>query len=916
MGIFIKGIIVCLVLVISTFSAGSSGEEDRLENRRWCDLPLTSIDTPELQGLKNRALSQLDHFWLSRLEQLGIEPAPEADPVTLLRRLHYALTGLPPTPAEIDSYLQDSATDRWEQRVDQLLADPQFGVHWARHWLDLVRWAETDSYERDRLKPGAWRYRDWVVNAFNSDMPYDQFITQQLAGDELEEESLDHHVATGFLHLGIRDDEPADPLQAVFDDLDGMLDTTCRLMLGISMGCARCHDHKGDPIPARDYYRMLSFFEGLKPYKSGGGNGINTGNFVRKLPVDLGTDDFDRSLEEWRRERTERLLEVRHLIQEVRERWGEEPLQIARAALWQGQVLHLDFDQENDAIVEDRETDRGDGHPGKSLQLAENDRLLIKRPVQNDFSISLWFRTEREGAGGNDDLRWFRGTGLVDGEIGGVVADYGISLVGQHVCAGVGQPETFIHGPGGMADGQWHHVVFTRKRESGHIVLWVDGAQVASADGGKQELKDPEHLSIGRMFPDRHTLQGNIDEIRIWDRVLDNHEVIDLNIGGGALPTHRQLVKDRLGEAEASRLALAIERLSQLQRPNRHMVQVLSAQERKDPPVSHIRIRGTASNPGDAVQAGFPEILGGGDATITKPQDGESSGRRLALARWITAPENPRTARVISNRIWQHLFGQAIVPTPNDFGKLGVPPHDPALLDKVALELIEEQWSLKGLIRRLVSSSVFKISNQYDAIAEQKDPENQHLWRFRGRRLSAEELRDSVLAISGNLNRTLEGPGVYPPMPEEILATSSRPGAAWGRSSAEDSARRSLFIHVKRSLLHPMLLAFDMADTDSSCPVRFNTVQPTQALTLLNSDFTVKQGKIFAQRLRSEEDSLSTRVERALYLIAQRRPTKDQIQRNITFIENIQQEYNLEENKALDIFCVMAFNLNEFIHID
>ncbi|MEC9477296.1 MAG: DUF1553 domain-containing protein [Planctomycetota bacterium] len=916
MRIFIQGLFVSLVLVASTFSVGSSEEEDRLESRRWCDLPLTSIETPQLQGLKNRAESQIDHFWLSGLEKLGIEPAPEADPVTLLRRLHYALTGLPPTPAEIDSYLQDNASDRWQRRVDQLLADPQFGVHWARHWLDLVRWAETDSYERDRLKPGAWRYRDWVVNAFNSDMPYDQFVTLQLAGDELDEESLDHHVATGFLHLGIRDDEPADPLQAVFDDLDGMLDTTCRSMLGISMGCARCHDHKGDPIPARDYYRMLSFFEGLKHYKVGGGNHVNTDNFVRKLPVDLGTDEFEDSLEDWRRERNERLLEVRNLIQEVKERWGEETLQQARADLWQGQVIHLGFNQEHEAIIEDRESEREEGRHGQALKLAENDRLLIERPVQDDFSISLWFRTEHEGAGGNDDLRWFRGTGLVDGEIGGVVADFGISLVGQHVCAGVGQPETFIHGPDGMADGQWHHVVFTRKREDGRIVLWVDGAQVASANGGKQQLKAPEHLSIGRMYPDRHTLHGNIDEIRFWDRVLENHEVIDLNIGGGALPAHRQMVKERLGEAEADRLSRAVERLSQLQRPNRQLVQVLSAQEQPNPPTSHVRIRGTASSPGDEVQAGFPEILGGGDAVITKPQDGESSGRRLALARWITDPGNPRTARVISNRIWQHLFGHPIVPTPNDFGELGLPPHDPELLDRVALELIDEKWSLKGLIRRLVTSSVFKVSNQYDAVAEQKDPGNRYLWRFRGRRLSAEELRDSVLAISGNLNRTLAGPGVYPPMPQEILATSSRPGAAWGRSNPEESARRSLFIHVKRSLLHPMLLAFDMADTDSSCPVRFNTVQPTQALTLLNSDFTIKQGKIFAERLRGEADSLATRVERALYLVAQRKPTSERIRDNIAFIENIQQEHNLDANTALDIFCVMAFNLNEFIHID
>ncbi|MGE4620342.1 MAG: DUF1553 domain-containing protein [Planctomycetota bacterium] len=916
MRIFIQGLIVSLVVVVSTFSAGSSGEEDRLENRRWCDLPLTSIETPELQRLESRAHSQLDHFWLSGLEQLEIEPAAEADPVTLLRRLHYAIIGLPPTPAEIESYLQDPATDRWERRVDQLLANPQFGVHWGRHWLDLVRWAETDSYERDRLKPGAWRYRDWVVDAFNSDLPYDQFVTFQLAGDELEEETLDHHVATGFLHLGIRDDEPADPLQAVFDDLDGMLDTTCRTMLGMSMGCARCHDHKGDPIPARDYYRMLSFFEGLKPYKSGGGNGINTNNFVRKLPVDLGSDNFDQRLESWRRERSERLTEVSHLSQEIRERWGEDSLIQARADLWKGQLLHLDFEGTG-SFVEDQGTSRGEGHQGQSLQLSGNDRLLIDRPVQDDFSISLWFRTDREGAGGNDDLRWFRGTGLVDGEISGVVADFGISLVGQHVCAGVGQPETFIHGPGEMANGEWHHVVFTRDKQSGKIELWIDGSSVATGQGGKQSLDHPEHLSIGSILPDRNRcLQGDIDDVRFWDRVLKSHEVVDLTIGGGALPSHRELVNERLGPAEGDRLASAVERLSQLKRPNRQLAQVLSAQELHNPPTSYIRIRGTASSPGEEVQPGFPEILGGGQAEIVIPNDGETTGRRLALARWITDPENPRTARVISNRIWQHLFGNPLVPTPNDFGNLGLLPHDSTLLDQVALELLKQQWSIKGLIRHLVTSSVFRISNQFDQEANAKDPENRTFWRFPGRRLSAEELRDSVLSVSGNLNLNRGGPGVYPPMPEEILATSSRPGAAWGHSSPEEAARRSLYIHVKRSLLHPLLLAFDMADTDSSCPVRFNTVQPTQALTLLNSDFTGQQAKILSQRLQQESSSEESMVEQALYLVTQRKPTKQRIRENIEFIHMLRTNHDLDDKKSWDVFCVMLLNLNQFLHID
>ncbi|MDE0961451.1 MAG: DUF1549 domain-containing protein, partial [Planctomycetota bacterium] len=794
-----------------------AGDTESAPPPRWCDLPLVRPSIPQVQSTALTIRSDLDRIWLHRLQTMGLAPAPPASEVELVRRLHYTLTGLPPSPEQVEDYLADDRPDRWQKLIDRLLQDEQFGVHWARHWLDLVRWAETDSYERDRLKPGAWRYRDWVIDSLNADMPYPQFVTMQLAGDELADETIDHHIATGFLHLGIRDDEPADPLQAVYDDLDGMLDTTCRTMLGISIGCARCHDHKGDPIPTRDYYRLLTFFEGLKPYKNGGGNGISTNNFVRTLPVDLGRSDYHSSVQQWKTERSERLAEVDNLLTEVEERWGEEVLQQARSTLWRGQRLHLPFSGEEIALKEDRDSSRGPGRHGEGLVLDENDRLLIDRPVQDDFSISLWFRTDHPGAGGNTDLRWFRGTGLVDGEIGGVVNDFGISLVGDHVCAGTGKPEVFIHGPQGMADGQWHHVVFTRNRESGEIVLWVDGSRVSSGSGGKQSLDSAEQLSIGRMLPDHQTLQGSLDEIRFWDRVLDANEILDLSIGGGALPAHQQLVEERLGIAEALRLKAAVTRLGQLSPPTREEAQVLSAQELPTPPPGHIRVRGTASVKGEAVTPGFPQILGGQEATIVRPADGQSSGRRLALANWITSPENPRTSRVLANRIWQHVFGRAIVESPNDFGKLGLLPHDQQLLDLFAAEIEAHQWSIKSAIRLLVTSTMFRMSNQFDEESNRVDPENNHLWRFRSRRLSAEEIRDSVLSVNGSLNRSLGGPGVYPPMPEEVLATASRPDQAWGQSSPEDAARRSLFIHVKRSLLHPLLLAFDMADTDSPC---------------------------------------------------------------------------------------------------
>ncbi|MFG0260037.1 MAG: DUF1549 domain-containing protein, partial [Phycisphaerales bacterium JB041] len=485
------------------------------------------IVRPAVPVVRDRAWVQnsIDAFVLARLEDAGLRPAAAADRRTLIRRATYDLTGLPPTPEEVRAFVEDESPDAYERLVDRLLASPHYGEKWGRHWLDLVRWAETDSYERDRVKPGAWRYRDWVIEAFNSDMPYDRFVTLQLAGDELPDEGLGQHIATGYLHLGIRDDEPTDPLQALYDDLDGMLDTTSRVMLGASMGCARCHDHKKDPISDEDYYSMLAFFEGLKPYKVGGGNGINTENFVRTLPADFGTHTWEQQLEQWQREREERSTEIANMTRELRERWGDSVLTEADATLLAGQVLHLDFESE-DAPGNARGTTSVEGHLGRARRFAGRDRLLIERPVAESFTIAFWFRADEPGAGHESDPRWFLGSGLVDAEVSGIVDDFGISLVGGRVAAGVGNPETFIAGPSGYADGRWHHAAFVRDAASGEISLWLDGALADEATGGTQSLTTPTHLSIGRMLPDGNSLRGDIDEVRCWDRPLQPREVL------------------------------------------------------------------------------------------------------------------------------------------------------------------------------------------------------------------------------------------------------------------------------------------------------------------------------------------------------------------------------------------------------
>ena len=307
--------------------------------------------------------------------------------------------------------------------------------------------------------------------------------------------------------------------------------------------------------------------------------------------------------------------------------------------------------------------------------------------------------------------------------------------------------------------------------------------------------------------------------------------------------------------------------------------------------------------------------LGGGTPTIVPTE--HSSGRRLAFARWLTDPAHPRTARVMANRLWQHHFGQGLVETPNDFGRLGSSPSHPELLDWLAHELVEREWSLKAMHRLIVTSHAYRQSSAPVEKALIADPNNRLLWRFSPRRLTAEEIRDSILAVNGTLNRKLGGPGVYPPMPKEILATSSRPGSAWGRSSPEDAARRSVYIHVKRSLLSPLLVGFDLADTDTTCPVRFATTQPTQALTLLNSEFSQRQAAHFADRLETERPGdRRAQVIRGLELARQRPADFALVDRQLAFLDELTSKEGLPPRRALELFALVLINLNEFLYVD
>jgi hypothetical protein len=684
--------------------------------KHWAFIPPRRHEPPSvLHGAWVR--NPIDAFVLKGLEDARLSPAPEADRRVLARRAYFDATGLPPTSQQLSDFLADEGPDSWERLVDQLLASPHYGERWARHWLDLVRFAETNSFERDGLKPNAWKFRDYVIRSLNADKPYDQFIREQLAGDELDEVTDDTIIATGYYRLGPWDDEPADPLLARYDEFDDFVSTTSQAMLGLTVGCARCHDHKIDPIPQADYYGLVAFFADVTPY----------------------------------------------------------------------------------------------AYPNN------------RDPALN----SLWDMSSPEHRKRREELH----------------------------------------------------------RQENEI---------------RQQMQSIEQAGIGRMSaPDQRRSEGPDREELLREKLKQHLNVSEWE-AYGAVRNRLEEVAKQVQELPEAPSALAVARC-----------------EPRPEPI-HIAERGNPHVPGAEVAPHFPVLFG--DPTPQIPQaapDARSAGRRRVLAEWIASPENMLTARVIVNRVWQHHFGRGLVRSANNFGELGTPPTHPELLDWLALWLIDHDWKLKPLHKLIMTSATYRMSSAGDAEALAVDPTNDLFWQFDMRRLDAEEIRDATLAVTGQLNAEMYGPGFFAKLPNEVLATQSQPGDGWGEASTEQERRRSIYIHVKRSLLHPLLTAFDFPDVDAACEARFMTVQPGQALAMLNGPFFHEQAGLMAERVIEEAgERPRDGVARALALTLGRAATDSEVADGLVLLDRLTKEHGQDPREALRYWCLAMFSQNEFVFLD
>ncbi len=686
----------------ASWPESSTSPPPRAGISHWAFRPPVKPEPPAVRQ-RSWVRNPVDAFILARLEAEGISPSPEASRTTLIRRLSLDLTGLPPRPQDVAEFLTDNRPDAYERLVDRLLASPHFGEKWARHWLDLAHYADSDGYEKDLPRPHAWRWRHWVIEALNRDMPFDQFTIEQIAGDLLPGATVEQKIATGFHRNTLTNREAGvDRNEARFEQLVSRVNTVGTTWLGLTVGCAQCHDHKYDPITQRDYYQLFAYFDRAEEDE-----------IDAPLPGEIGP--YLRALPEYRRKR-----------QELLDRYGIAALQ----AEWE------------------RNLREAAAHPGKRLDW--------------DFQLTS-FRA------------------MVD--------------------AG----EKILNTP-------------PEKR----------------TEKQQRRLSDYFIRNPGPDFSKDKALMGKLKELR-----------------------------EQLDKLDAEFPALS---------------QAPVLVENSEPPKTHVYLRGDYRRRGVEVQ---PRPL-----TWLLAVREDAAPNRLTLARWLVSRDNPLTARVTVNRLWQELFGRGLVATSEDFGTQGEKPSHPELLDWLAVEFMDRGWSVKQMIRLIVTSATYRQSSEARPELEARDPDNRLLARQSRLRLPAELIRDSALAVSGLLNPEVGGRSIRPPQPADLEKLGYANSVKWPESQGKDRYRRGLYIHFQRTVPYPQLMNFDAPDSNVSCSRRRRSNTPLQALNLLNDPVFFEAAVALADRvLREAPPRQEARLDYAFRLCLARSPSPRERERLTKFLD-------------------------------
>ena len=863
------------------------GAVARVQSNHWSLQPLRAVVVPE------GTADPVSAFISARLSTEGLTLAPEADRATLIRRLSFDLTGLPPSPEEINAFASDPSPSAYPELVERLLASPHYGERWGRHWLDVARFTESQGFEYDKLRPNAWHYRDYVINSFNGDKPYDQFMREQVAGDVLEPVTRDGLVAASLLVCGPWDEAGNSQANATQrattreDELEDILGVVGQSFLGLTINCARCHAHKFDPIPHEDYYRLKSVFEGVK-------------HGERSI---AGAAEM-RHYQEQRDGLEKKLAAAAKVLAELEAAGAKGavaapgPVPLARWKFDGAESGAMPGTVQGKAVIQD----------GR-LQLPGEGAFFKTAPLPHDLrekTLEAWVSLASLDQGGGAAISLQNQDGSVFDAI-----VFGERQPGQWTAGSNGFARTKEIGAPAedSPPGSLIHLAIAY-RADGSIAMFRNGklyGQPYTPDAPLQTFRAGDaHVVLGL----RHTgggrpwLKGSVQQAALYDRALDEGEIAASFRAGGAgislteilarlSPAQRQAHQAAVGEVEQARAALA-----GVQPPT----VVSYAGIRVQPAPTRRLIRGEVTSPDEVVTPGALAAVAGLDPDFGLAADAPEAQRRLKFAGWLTDPANPLPARVMVNRVWHYHFGQGLVSTPNDFGVGGALPSHPELLDWLAGQFIQSGWSVKALHRLMVHSAVYRQSAAFNARAAALDAENQLLWRFAPRRLEAEAVRDAMLAVSGELNRQPGGPGFRPfealPFPANAYAITDKSGPEFNR--------RTVYRMNVNSGKDPLLDAFDCPDPSVKTPRRGVTTTPLQALELMNNSFVQRQAQRLADRaVRTAGPGLEAAVHAAWQLSLGRSPTA----------EETRQATAAADARGLASVCWALLNSTEFVYV-
>lgn len=847
----------------------------------WAFLPLAKTDPPPMKK-SGWARNGIDQFILARLEQEGIAPSPEADRVTLCRRVYLDLTGLLPSPEEVAAFLKDPAPDAYEQLVDRLLASPHYGERWGRHWLDQARYADSNGYSIDSER-AMWPYRDWVIQALNQDIPFDQFTIEQLAGDLLPSPTKAQLVATAFhRNTLINEEGGSNPEQFRVEACIDRVNTTGTVWLGLTVGCAQCHSHKFDPIPQREFYQMFAFFNSGQDVNNKGATVPVTRGEMFGVPQGSGAavvENDDNVRDDWEQKERERL--------EALAASGGQPAKWVPAR-------YVEFDSETNSGIRQLP----DGSLLADGQGSANDtyRVVAEAALPKVAAIRLRVLTDdslpNKGPGwannGNFVLTQFEVTvgdepqsltaAFADHEQSGFPASAAIDKNGRTgwaINTGKGSaPGTKLNAP--------HEAVFILKQP----IAIVAGKQITV----RLHHEMNERYLIGRFALDFSDTAPGAPKAAFDAELL------------AALRVPRTA---RFGPGQAERVNAAFEKAhprskekGARQRADADSADVMVMNDLPKPRETYLFQRGDFLRPDKQLGLLQPGVLTAVSANFAKPPGVMKN--RLDLASWLVSPENPLTPRVAVNRVWAKYFGRGIVETDEDFGTQGSGPTHPELLDWLAGEFVRGGWSYKKLHRLIVTSATYRESSQARPDLAEKDPRNILLARQERLRVEAEIIRDAALCASGLLDSTVGGPGVRPPQPEGVYAFTQT-AKSWKVSLAPARFRRGMYTIFYRSSAYPLLGTFDVPDMQTTCTRRTRSDTPLQSLTLANDAAFLEIAEGLANRMAKSAGELEARLRLGFQLTVCREPSDQELTLLRKYVQKQAEEFaaDAEAAKAL-----------------